>query len=126
MAAARGRPHKLSVYHAGRGHDPVVVAARGKSLVTVKAMHDPPVFASQSFKMSLSQLIVMRPELSSCALPVGASPTPDGPEKCNGARRRRANVRSWPVSAVNGRAQRFRSAQVFQTSPVPLSRGRHL
>jgi hypothetical protein len=33
-----GRPHRLSVYHAGRGHDPVVVAAKGTSLVAVNAI----------------------------------------------------------------------------------------
>ena len=33
-----GRPHKLCVYQAGRGHEPVVVAAKGTSLVAVKAI----------------------------------------------------------------------------------------
>ena len=38
MAVSSGRPQRLAVYQAGRGHEPVVVAANGTFLVAVKAM----------------------------------------------------------------------------------------
>src|ERR1700735_4491277 len=42
MAVSSGRPQRLCVYQDGRGHDPVVVAARGRSLVVGKATRRAP------------------------------------------------------------------------------------
>src|SRR5208283_2358137 len=38
MALSSGRPQRLSLYQAGRGQEPVVVAAKGRFLVAVNAM----------------------------------------------------------------------------------------
>src|ERR1035441_6712583 len=38
MAVSRGRPHMFTLYQRGRGHEPVTVAGRIRSLVAVNAM----------------------------------------------------------------------------------------
>src|SRR5665647_3130669 len=38
MAVSSGRPHMFTLYHRGRGHEPVTVAGRIRSLVAVNAI----------------------------------------------------------------------------------------
>src|ERR1035438_10928820 len=38
MAVSSGRPHRFALCHRGRGHEPVTVAGRIRSLVAVNAM----------------------------------------------------------------------------------------
>src|ERR1019366_5969588 len=47
IAVSSGRPHMFTLYHRGRGHEPVTVAGSIRSLVAVNAM-------SVSFKLLVS------------------------------------------------------------------------
>src|SRR5664279_3021542 len=52
MAVSRGRPHKFTLYQRGRGHEPVTVAGRIRSLVAVNAMS----MSFQTVDIALSRL----------------------------------------------------------------------